>query len=195
MKPEGKVAENTRHVPVAMARQDLDGIPQFSLPEPFTFRWYQPGDEKEWTRIHVQADKWNDVSGDLFEKQFGNDEDLLRERQLYLCADDGAAVGTATAWWNDDYEGLMWGRLHWVAIVPEFQGRGLAKPLLSAVLNRMVEMGYKRVYLTTATQRLPAISLYLKFGFLPQPRNQEETEAWKEVVKALGIAGPLFSED
>ena len=180
------MAESIKHVSVAMVREDMEAIPQFALPHPFTFRWYQPGDEKEWTRIHVLADKWNDTGDDLFGKQFGEDEMVLRERQLYICADDGNAVGTATTWWRDDPEGRKWGLLHWVAIVPEFQGRGLAKPLLTAVMNRMVELGHPRAYLTTATQRLPAINLYLKFGFLPEPRNEEELAAWKEVRQILG---------
>ena len=84
------------------------------------------------------------------------------------------------------YKGLAWGRIHWVAIVPEFQGRGLAKPLLTAVMNRMVELGHQRARLATATQRLPAINLYLKFGFLPDPRNEEELSAWEEIRQILG---------
>ena len=66
-----------------------------------------------------------------------------------------AANGTTTAWYNEDYRGLPFGRVHWVAIVPEMQGRGLAKPIMSAVCHRLRELGHGRAYLTTTTVRIP----------------------------------------
>ena len=39
-----------------------------------------------------------------------------------------AKFGTATAWFDNGYHGEVWGRLHWLAIVPEFLDRPTALP-------------------------------------------------------------------
>ena len=60
----------------------------------------------------------------------------------------------------------MRGRIHWVGIIPAFQGQGLSKPLLSAALARLT-LDYRRAYLTTETTSYREINLYLSFGFMP----------------------------
>ena len=89
-----------------------------SLPAPFSFRDYRPGDEATWADIHVLAHRHNAITPALYRDQFGADEGELRERQLYLCDDSGGAIGTVTAWHNADYPDRNYGRVHWVAIVP-----------------------------------------------------------------------------
>jgi ribosomal protein S18 acetylase RimI-like enzyme len=98
-----------------------------------------------------------------------------------LLAPDGQAIGTATAWFKDNFEGRRFGRVHWVAIVPEYQGRGLAKPLMSTICRRLQELGHDCAYLTTSTARLPAINLYRRFGFEPLIRTPEEADIWKRL--------------
>jgi GNAT superfamily N-acetyltransferase len=107
----------------------------------------------------------------------------LPERQLFLLDCEGVAVGTATAWFNNDYRGEKCGRIHWVAIVPEHQGRGLSKPLLSAACRRLEELGHHKAYLVTSSVRIPAISLYLRFGFAPDVRSDEDKKVWNEIME------------
>jgi GNAT superfamily N-acetyltransferase len=147
-------------------------------------------------RIHELSDPLNVASRELFEKQFGNDEDELGSRQLYLCDGAGEPVGTITAWHNAHFPDRPYGRVHWVAIVPAHQGGGLGKPLLAACLNRMVELGCRGAYLTTDPPRIPAINLYLRSGFRPHVRSERERDAWrlvadrvKEDLKATVRAG------
>ena len=168
-------------VSVAMVRHGLERLPQFALPEASTIRQYRPGDGAAWVRIHLAADQLNAFPPGKFEEQFGTDERPLAERQLYLCDGDGTEIGTATAWFNVCYRGQSFGRVHWVAIVPEWQGRGLAKPLLAAACNRLRELGHGRAYLTTNTARIAALNLYLSFGFVPDIREAAERAAWKQV--------------
>jgi len=165
-----------------MARRNLAGAPRFAAPEGFTVRPWRAGDEEAWLDIHREADPLNSFGPDTFGKQFGRDAATLAARQFYLCDARGAAVGTATAWFGEE-AWLGWGRVHWVALRPAFQGRGLSKPLLSATLRRLAELGHDKAYLTTDTLRRPAIGLYLAFGFSPVARNEEERGAWL----ALGI--------
>ena len=173
---------------VTMIREHLDGIPQFELPEGFSFRMYRPGDEADWLAVHRRADRYDErivYEPETFEREFARNVEALRQRQYYLCEASGQAIGTATAWFDNNYRGKVYGRVHWVAIVPEFQGRGLAKPLLTAVCNRLRELGHVRACLGTYSARTPAINLYLKFGFVPEIKSEDELRAWRLVRQRL----------
>jgi GNAT superfamily N-acetyltransferase len=171
--------EDLPRVRIYMVRPTLDDLPEVSLPAPFSFRDYRPGDEATWADIHVLADRHNVITPTLFRDQFGDDEADLQERQIYLCDASGAAVGTVTAWHNADYPDDNYGRVHWVAIVPSHHGRGLGKHLLAACLRRIARLGYDGAYLTTNPPRVPAINLYVRFSFRPDVRSTEELEAWR----------------
>lgn len=186
-----------------MTRSSLDNIPEFAPPPGFQVRWYQPGDEAHWLRIHLVADPLNRITPELFEQQFAvrtvracrpalSDESPnglksalrdLCERQCYLLAPTGEVIGTGTAWFSDHFEGGRWGRVHWMAILPEFQGRGLGKALLSVICRRLRQLQHERAFLTTSTARLPAIKLYRKFGFEPLIRSAEDENLWRAMLR------------
>jgi GNAT superfamily N-acetyltransferase len=194
-----------KNLPLKMIRASLDGLPEFALPDGFPLRWYQPGDEAHWRRIHLAAERFIEITPELFGKQFGVGEERglqpalahehssgmnsalrdLRERQCYLLDPRGEVIGTGAAWFDDDFEGARWGRVHWMAILPEFQGRGLGKGLLTAICRRLQELGHQRAYLHTSAARIPAIKLYLRFGFEPVFRSAEEEAAWRNLFAVL----------
>ena len=166
---------------IAMIRTDLEDILQYPLPPEYSAQWYKPGYEKHWRDIHLAADKYGSFGPDSFSKQFGSDLRLLSQRQCYLLDTESRFIGTATAWFDDDYLGQKYGRVHWVAIIPKVQGQGLANPLLTIILNRLRELGHKRAYLSTQTVRIPAINLYTKFGFVPHIRTPEDLQVWSSL--------------
>ncbi|MFW6163775.1 MAG: GNAT family N-acetyltransferase [Planctomycetota bacterium] len=170
---------------LTMVRDDLAAIPQFELPSPFTVRPYRPGDAETWRHIHLLADRFGTYPPEKFWERFCRDESVLAERQLYLCDEASEAVGTMTAWYGESEEWRGWGRVHYVAVVPAMQGRGLSKPLLTLTLNRLRELGHERAFLGTQTVRPVAINLYLRFGFLPLVRNDEDIRAWRVVATRL----------
>lgn len=163
---------------VRMDCPDLDAVPQAELPDGFSLRFYEPGDEGAWVDLHREADLLNTFSVETFRDQFGTDSGPLRQRQIYLVAANGLVVGTASAWFQPGDPSL--GRVHWVAIRPAYQGRGLAKPLLSLVCRRLRELGHTRAYLTTNTARVPAICLYFSFGFLPDLAGTARRQDWQD---------------
>lgn len=173
------------NVPLVMTRATLENLPDAPLPPGFALRWYAPGDEAHWLRIHLGADQLNVITPELFHEQFGNDPALLAQRQCYALSPAGQVVGTASAWFSNAFEGGRWGRVHWLAVLPEFQGRGLGRALLGAVCRRLRELGHDRAYLTTSAARLPAIALYLKFGFEPRIRDATEAGVWREILTRL----------
>lgn len=200
------MSASQKNLPLKMIRASLDGLPGFALPGGFGLRWYQPGDEAHWRRIQLAAERFIEITPELFGKQFGLGEarglqpasaqeqsggmnSALRdlcERQCYLLDPHDEIIGTGTAWFGDDSEGERWGRVHWMAILPEFQGRGLGKGLLTGICRRLHELGHERAYLHTSAARIPAIKLYLRFGFEPTFRNAEEQAAWRAVLSQCG---------
>lgn len=174
------------YISISMVREELSSVPHHALPSSFSFKWYRPGDEQHWLRIQQQADKYNQISLDLFRQQFGSDVETLAQRQCFILNGEGQPVGTATAWFDLHYHGREYGRVHWVAIIPEMQGQGLAKPLMTVVCRRLRELGHEWVYLTTAPERIPAINLYLKFGFVPEVGSDAELRAWRGIEEKLG---------
>ncbi len=167
---------------VLMVRRTLEGLPQFPLPAGYSWRFFQAGDEKHWLRIHLKADRFNPITGDLFSRRFGRHFDLLPQRQIYLATTGGEPVGTGTAWFPEHRPGSRSGRIHWVAVLPEYQGRGLGKALMTLLCNLMREAGHDRAYLFTSSARVNAIMLYLKFGFEPWPMSRAQEDAWRGIL-------------
>jgi GNAT superfamily N-acetyltransferase len=166
------------HASVTMVRGDLEGLPRHALPEGFVIRPYAPGDELAWVRIQSAADAYNVIVADLFRAQFGDDTRELGRRLFMLEDPRGTAIGTAAAWFGGARRGPEAGRVHWVAIHPAHQGRGLAKPLMSRVCLALRDLGHERAFLTTSTARVPAIALYLSFGFVPEIAGPQDAAAW-----------------
>ena len=74
--------------------------------------------------------------------------------------------------------------VHWVAVRPAYQGRGLGKAMLSFTLNQLAQW-HDRAFLGTQTKRLAAIWLYLSFGFVPDLEQPGAIEAWRTVKEQL----------
>ena len=186
------------NVRLTMVQENLNNNPEHALPVGYSVRWYQPGDERAWLAIHTAADTHNQITSELYARAFCSAEDLLNERQCFLLDANSRAIGTATAWFPEsewgipkpgsgqgnevftisDFKRASWGRVHWVAVVPEQQGRGLAKPLMTVICRRLRELGHTRAYLTTSSVRIAAINLYRAFGFVPMIGSVLEAEAW-----------------
>jgi ribosomal protein S18 acetylase RimI-like enzyme len=166
------------NLPIVMVRNDLEDIPIFDLPKGFVVRWFCAGDEQQWFDIQLAAEPFREITPQLFHEQFGEQGVALSERQCFLLDDLGTPVGTGTAWFGGEH-GETTGRVHWMAIVPEFQGKGLGKALMTIVCQRLRELGYRRAFLRTSSARRAAIRLYRKFGFEPLIRTTEEEKVWK----------------
>ena len=76
-------------------------------------------------------------------------------------------------------------QLGWVAGDPEHKGRKLGMIVSAAATARMLQAGYRRVYLQTDDFRLPAIKVYLDLGYEPLLYCEGMTERWQDVEAAL----------
>lgn len=174
--------------PVLMIRDNLEGLPSHSLPAGFHIRRFRAGEEGEWAEVEHAAGEFESRETALarWRHDFGGKVDEWQDRCFFLVENGSERIiGTATGWFNADFRGGEWGRVHWVAITPEFQGRKLAKPLMCAVMERL-RASHTRAYLTTHTKCARAINMYLDFGFRPSPVDSAYREAWRWVSEVLG---------
>ena len=151
--------------PLLLARHNLLDLPTCPIPTGWQVRFYQPGDEVHWVRIQQTADQFNNITPALFER-YSPDREQLALRQLYLFQPGQPPAGTVTAWFNQGFRGESWGRVHWLAVLPENQRLGLGKALFCMACRRLAELGHTRAYLTTARERTAAVRLYKSFGFI-----------------------------
>lgn len=173
-------------IPVVMVREDLTDLPAFPLPEGYRLRYFRAGEDHLWAEIEVAVASFDSMDRALagFEREFGPGRARMEERCLYMEAPDGRVIGTSTAWYNDAFNGRDYGRIHWIAIRPEYQGRGLARPLLAASLRRIADF-HDRAYLTTQTTSVRAINLYLDFDFIPFETYSRCKEGWTWLATVL----------
>ena len=149
-----------------MAVDNLADVKRYPLPEGYRIRRYQPGDDETWLRIHDETGFYDPFPPGFHATAFGGDEEALAERQLFIVDEaTGEDVATATAWFNDPIHRVPGGRIHWVAVVPKVQGKGLAKALLTALCEQFEALGETTVYLTTDSENGKAIALYEGLGF------------------------------
>ena len=170
-----------------MIRENLLDIPQYTLPKEFKIRLFEKGDELHWANIETKVDEFKDEKAALerFKNEFGEHIDEMVKRCLFIENEDGEKIATTTAWYGklEDDQDIM-GRIHWVGVVPEFQGQKLSKPLLSAAMN-LLATKHSKVYLTSQTTSYQAINMYLKYGFKPLIINPTCLEAWALMEKKL----------
>lgn len=172
---------------IVMVRDNLDDIPQHPLPEGYSIRTFKAGEGPVWAAIGAAAGTLSSLENALeqFNKEFLEPVDDMESRCFFIVEDkSNRAVGTAMAWYDPSFNGEPYGRVHWVSMIPEFQGKGLAKPLMTAVLNRLAQSHDKAV-LGTQTFRKPAVRLYLDLGFGPFFKHETCPRAWKDLAEEL----------
>jgi GNAT superfamily N-acetyltransferase len=178
------------YLSIMMLRPTLADLPPANLPAGYAMRPFREGDQATWVRIQQASEPFLTISDEIFTQQFGFDLPAMAKRGLFLVAPDGRDVGTVTAWYQRSLHGRKWGRIHWVAIVPEHRGKGLSKPMTAYALHLMRRLGHRRAMLTTQAPRIPAIKTYLDLGFVPDMTMKDAEKAWgmvKEVIRHAGL--------
>jgi len=180
-----------------MLRPDLEGLPPLApvlaaLPDGYTMRTYQPGDEAAWAALMNAGDMgfW-DVETTR-QKLTGLPFPQFDPAGLFLVVHgpQQQIVGSACAWLADPAETEL-GILHMVCVLPEHRGRRLSYAPCLAVLHRFRERGLRRVRLNTGAHRLGAVKVYLELGFQPVYQRPWHPEQWQEIVAKLGWSLPL----
>ena len=176
-----------RYIDLPMARDNLENIPSYELPDGYRFVFYQPGDRDAWISIEISAKELRDFAQgvQVWQDYYGSVENTLHNRMLFIENAQGEKVATATAYYdkNGDLPPEC-GQVHWVAVRRDHQGKGLARPLIAQTLQVMKQRGHARAVLHTQTTTWVAVRLYLEFGFLPDENAAHNPNGWR-IIKAL----------
>ena len=169
------------YCPLMMTKTDTKNSPRHALPEGYAFRFYRAGDEKDWAAIECSIGQFDTEAAALrmFRGEFIENQRLKpEERMLFVIDPEGNAVATASLW-DGDYFGEIRQRFHWVAVTDACTGKGIAKAMLSRVLDLYNELGYEGfLYCRTSTWSYQAIGIYKKLGLVPY---REDASPFKDV--------------
>lgn len=152
---------------VLMKRSNGSPSQEYHLPDKFKIAVFKPGDEGAWAKIEASVGEFDTPEKALerFERDYVPYRKELERRCFFVEDTNGKKVGTLTIWWH--YTGARrdpW--IEWLAVLPEFQGLGLAKALVCEVMKRLIEIeGDVDVYIHTQTWSYKAINIYRKAGF------------------------------
>ncbi|MGD0112769.1 MAG: GNAT family N-acetyltransferase [Armatimonadota bacterium] len=169
-----------KHINVVMYLPSLEARPKYPMPAGYVGRRFRRGEERIWADIEASVGEFENADTALrhFEDEFGGHLAEMEDRCYFLCTEAGEPVGTGTAWLDPSFRGEDHGRVHWIAIIPQFQGRGLGRPLVGLVVDRLAQ-SHRKAYLTTQTTSPRAIRIYLDFGFIPILTDERSGEAWQ----------------
>lgn len=175
-----------KFLPVTMIINDLKNFLFFKFPAGYTVRNFRKGENLQWAEIETAAGEFKDIKSalDRFDREFSPVIEEFKNRCIFLLNKEKRIIGTATAWYNPNFLGEYYGRIHWVAIHPEYQGKKLAKPLLSAVIKKLAQF-HSKAYLTTQTTSYKAVKIYLDFGFEPLQKTEKDAEGWRLLAQKL----------
>ena len=185
--------KSVRYSGLYMLRKAGAPLVSFPLPEGFRFSFYKDGDEISWARVETSVLEFESEFAALmhFNEKFMPHADELRSRCLFIENNEGEKVATSMAWWNYvDGNRRAW--LHWVAALPQYQGLGLGKAIVSRVIDLIVELeGDVDVFLSTQTWSYKAIGIYIAHGFEPTAEKALYKDRRSNYKKSMRILRKL----
>lgn len=150
-----------------LVRDDLE-VRAPAIPPGFEIRSYRPGmDEDAWCMVRNAA--FSKLKGSEtpitleMAAKMATESDYLDGGMMILYKNDqpvGVVRGS-----DDEYEDSPIMNIGPLAILPEYQGKGLGRVLLRAALKFSKEKGYKRCVLCVNADNEQAKALYLQEGF------------------------------
>ncbi len=158
--------------------------PERPAPAGYLLRGFHDGDEEAYIELmHIAGfGAWNRDNLDLVRKKAVPNGIVFVEHVA-----SARIIATAMGWYrptaifSDGYE------MGWVAADPEHKGKGLGRLVVTAVTQTMLQDGAKRIYLLTDDWRLPAISVYLKVGYVPLYHKPDMARRWHDVFAKLNL--------
>lgn len=107
-------------------------------------------------------------------------------KAIYIVDWQGRPVATASSrCLPDRFPGA--GIVHWVGTQPHHAHRGLSSVLITRLFEDFLQRGYTEAVLETDDFRIPAIRLYLKFGFTPvyEVDGEDHRCRWSAIFQTL----------
>ena len=181
-----KTIEKTlEYYELLMTYEDTSKYIEYDLPIGYHIEFYKPGDEEAWVNIHMKSGEFTSKEKGLkhFHDFFDSFIDELDKRCFFIVTESGEKIATATISKLIEKEDGYDAAVDWVAITKEYQGKKLAKPMISFFIKLAHELGHNRLMLHTQTTTWLAAKLYLDLGFIPYNIN-ENLKGW-QILKTI----------
>lgn len=149
--------------------RQCEAVPGIELPEGYELRSFRRGhDETAWCEVRNAG----------FAKLLGSETPITPEMVTEIVNGEGHLEGGMLLLYHgekpigvvrgsrDEYEGRPIMDIGPLAIIPEYQGKGLGRSLLRAALHFGAKEGYNRAILCVNAENERAKALYLQEGFL-----------------------------
>ncbi len=152
------------------------------LPAGYALRTYQPGDEPQFYEVMKMAGfgDWDDEKLSPWLRKILPDGWFLIVHQPA-----NRIVATTMVLHNPRDLHPFGGEMGWVAADPSHSGKGLGMAVCAAATARLVQGGYRSIYLLTDDFRLPALKIYLKLGWIPFLFEEGMPGRWEQVCSQL----------
>ena len=161
-----------------MHRPNLLHLPdQTALPEGYQLRVYQQSDEYGLSSLLTRAFPETEWSVQSLENELTTNPGVLT---IFVIAHLDSIIATATS--LVETERPATGVVHWVAVDPDHRGKQLGYQVTLAVLHDFLRNNFSDSLLRTDDVRLPAIKTYLKLGFEPLIRSDEDQLLWNKTL-------------
>ena len=94
-------------------------------------------------------------------------QSYIDRQEMYLFMDGQNVAGMTglTMYQGEEYHGVIWSQrlkddevasLHILAVAPEYQGKGVSKRMMEAIISLAMEKGKKAIRLDTLASNIPA---------------------------------------
>lgn len=181
-----KTLDNTiKYYELLMCYNDTSKYIKYELPEGYHYEYYKFGDEEDWINIHISSGEFTSHEKGLkyFHDFYDYFIDDLDKRCIFIVDNStNEKVGTVTVSLLKDSEYGYNAAVDWLAIKKEYQGKHLAKPLISKTIELANTLGHNNIILHTQTTTWLAAKLYLDYGF--EILNREEVVGWN-ILKTI----------
>lgn len=158
------------------------------LPEGLYTRLCRPEELALWGKMNLDDPRWPTFMQAYFDQVYAPRQEEFFRRCTFVC--DGADRPLATCFLWPAYEGRIH-TLHWFKVLPEWEGRGIGRGLLTCLLQGLGREDLP-LYLHTHPGCFRAVGLYADFGFqlLEGPRVGGRPNDLAESLPYLRAAMP-----
>lgn len=160
----------------------LASPPNVSVCPGYELRPYRPGDEPGFYKVMALAGwlGWNNESIRPWVA-------WIVPQCWYMAVHKESGEIAATAMGLHDHSDAhpFGGELGWVAGHPAHAGHGLGTAVSAAVTARLIGAGYRNIHLYTEDQRLAALKVYLRLGYVPFLASPDTQERWQAIYSKL----------
>lgn len=156
--------------------------PTVSVCPGYSLRTYQHGDEPGFCKVMALAG-WPGWSDETLRPWMAR----IVPECWFMAVHEASGEIVATAMGLHDHSDMhpFGGELGWVAANPAHAGKGLGRAVSAAVTARLMGAGYRNIHLYTEDERLAALNIYLKLGYVPLLTAPDMEDRWQVICSTL----------